>query len=233
MPHAEFSMDDPPLPEVDEEEVEIESPIIEVPVLPDEPQKYPPREGPSARVNVSKVLTTPSFPYSEDPKTAPREYDGLIYVKAGRSDGLGFYIKPRKVTNLEYKKFVDAINYRTPIHWVGGSIPPGMEDDPVVNVSYRDAFLYSVWAGKRLPSEEELVRSVETSVILTDPNDQSAEWTSTPTLRSVKYPQSGTAAKIGQSFSPSHQVFSRYRIVSLNNDDSNNYTGFRTAIDAH
>ena len=227
IPHADFSMDEPTLM------VEVEVPPVEFPVLPEEPQVSEPREGPSARVNVSKIQATPSFPYSGDQTSAPRVYDGLIYANAALSDGSGFYIKPQKVTNSDYKKFVDAINYRTPIHWIGGAIPSGLEDEPVVNVTYRDAFLYSVWAGKRLPTEEELSIAAEMNLILSDPNEQSAEWTSTPTMRSVRYPQSTSSVRMGRLFPPSHQVFSRNHIVSMNNDEANNYTGFRTAHNAH
>lgn len=210
VPYIDFPIKDAP------EEEEKEG-VIEVPELQDPP------ENPVVRVNACKIQT----------ESVPRVYDGLVYVDAARVGETGFYIRPKKVTNREYKQFVDAINYRTPIHWLGGAIPSGMEDDPVVNVTYRDAFLYSVWAGKRLPSQEDLSIATELNVILTDKGDQSAEWTATPTMQSVKSPQSSDSVKIGQSFFPSHEVFSRNRIISMNNDDANSCTGFRTALDAH
>lgn len=236
MPHADFSMDD-------EEDVELIKVVEEIPAkewlekatpaIPEVPKQNGQRREEVLRTVPSRLEFEPRIPVIPKESIPAREFDGLVYVQAAHHNGSGFYIKPKKITNREYKKFVDAINYRSPIHWVGDAIPKGMEDEPVVNVSYRDAFLYSVWAGKRLPTEEELQRAVEAGAVLTDPNNQTAEWTSTPTLRSVRYPQSGTSVKIGQNFTPSHQVFSRYRIVSMSNNDFNNYTGFRTAVDGH
>lgn len=237
MPHVDFSMDDgeadAELIMAEEEVPDIDWSKIAKPAIPEVPYQNGRRREVEKQTMPSRLEFSSSLSPSVIASAPSREFDGLIYVPAGHADGSGFYIKPDKVTNREYKKFVDAINYRTPLHWVGDTIPKGMEDEPVVNVSYRDAFLYSVWAGKRLPTEEELIRAVEADTVLKNPENQTAEWTSTPTLRSVRYPQSGTSVKIGQHFSPSHQVFSRYRIVSMNNDDSNNYTGFRTAIDGH
>lgn len=236
MPHADFSMDD-------EKDVELIKAVEEIPAkdwiekatpaIPEVPKQSDRRRDEKSRTVPSRLELETRVPFVPKESPPAREFEGLIYVQAAHENGAGFYIKPKKITNREYKKFVDAINYRSPIHWVGDTIPKGMEDEPVVNVSYRDAFLYSVWAGKRLPTEDELQRAVEADVVLTNSDNQTAEWTSTPTLRSVRYPQSGTSVKIGQNFTPSHQVFSRYRIVSMSNDDFNNYTGFRTAVDGH
>jgi len=66
-----------------------------------------------------------------------------------------FYIDQYPVTNLEYKKFVDATKHRTPSHWKNRQIPPGKENHPVVNVSWHDASDYCRWTGKRLPTEAE------------------------------------------------------------------------------
>ena len=69
-----------------------------------------------------------------------------------------FYIDSHEVTNREYLEFVVDANYAYPSHWVEGKIPAGMEDLPVVNVSYKDAEAYASWAGKRLPTELEWER---------------------------------------------------------------------------
>lgn len=237
MPHADFSMDDKEI-EVESMTTKEETPDIDwskiaKPAIPEVPHQNERRREIEKQTVPSRLNFSSPLSPIVTPSVSAREFDGLVYVPAGHADGSGFYIKPEMVTNREYKKFVDAINYRTPLHWVGETIPKGMEDEPVVNVSYRDAFLYSVWAGKRLPTEEEMIQAVEVDVVLQDSGNQTAEWTSTPTMRSVRYPQSETSVKIGKNLPPSHQVFSRYRIVSMSNDDFNNYTGFRTAIDGY
>ncbi|MDH5693861.1 MAG: formylglycine-generating enzyme family protein [Gammaproteobacteria bacterium] len=59
------------------------------------------------------------------------------------------------VTNAQYARFVAATNYRPPINWPQGKIPPGKELHPVTMVAWTDATAYAKWAGKRLPSEAE------------------------------------------------------------------------------
>ncbi len=164
---------------------------------------------------------------------APKRYQGMVHVASKHQSVSGYYIKPRKVTNLEYKLFVDAVQYQTPSHWAGGNIPEGMEDLPVVNVSYKDAFLYAVWAGKRLPSLEELESAVTKDLIASNEMDEYLEWTSTPTLHVVRYQQPPNMTHTGSKYTASHQVCGRGRVMSLKNEYSNNNTSFRVASDAH
>jgi formylglycine-generating enzyme required for sulfatase activity len=62
------------------------------------------------------------------------------------------------VTNREFKRFLDATGYRPKDrtnflrHWIGGRIPSGKENHPVVCVGLEDARAYARWAGKRLPT---------------------------------------------------------------------------------
>ncbi|OQY99748.1 MAG: hypothetical protein B6D41_00770 [Chloroflexi bacterium UTCFX4] len=72
-----------------------------------------------------------------------------------------FYISRYPVTNVEYKKFVDATHRTAPEHWQHGwfnktiAIPNGQENHPVVYVNWDDAAAYCQWAGGRLPTEAE------------------------------------------------------------------------------
>lgn len=59
------------------------------------------------------------------------------------------------VTNAQYKRFVDATGYAKPSHWTNGEIPTGLENHPVVNVSWNDAQAFCQWAKVRLPTEAE------------------------------------------------------------------------------
>lgn len=66
-----------------------------------------------------------------------------------------YYIDKFEVTNLQYKKFNDATNGRSPRHWRNRTFPEGKADHPVVYVSWENAHAYCQWAGKRLPTDKE------------------------------------------------------------------------------
>lgn len=72
-----------------------------------------------------------------------------------------FYIDKTEVTNAAYEKFVVATGHAAPNHWIDGRVPKGLENHPVVNVTYEDAAAYAVWSGKRLPTEEEWERAAK------------------------------------------------------------------------
>jgi len=78
-----------------------------------------------------------------------------------------FYIDRYPVTNREYKRFLHDDQRATvpfiehslaePYNWdkANRTYPQGLEEHPVVGVSWQDARSFAQWAGKRLPTEEE------------------------------------------------------------------------------
>ena len=66
-----------------------------------------------------------------------------------------FYIDRHEVTNHEYKSFIESTDHSPPLNWTDGTYPAGMDDYPVVYVSWLDASAYARWIGKRLPTEQE------------------------------------------------------------------------------
>jgi serine/threonine-protein kinase len=74
-----------------------------------------------------------------------------------------FYMDKTPVTNRQFARFLQVTGYRPTdansarflAHFARGALPRGLEDHPVVNVSWDDACAYGSWAGKRLPSEAE------------------------------------------------------------------------------
>lgn len=65
------------------------------------------------------------------------------------------------ITNMQYALYVKDTSVNAPEHWRGGSIPLGLENHPVVNVSWYDALDYCKWLSEKiqkavsLPSEAE------------------------------------------------------------------------------
>jgi formylglycine-generating enzyme required for sulfatase activity len=74
-----------------------------------------------------------------------------------------FEISKYPITNMEYKRFVDATDYPQPEGWKDGFYPPGKGNHPVVYVSWFDAMAYCRWLSQvskaknkyRLPTEFE------------------------------------------------------------------------------
>jgi serine/threonine protein kinase len=66
-----------------------------------------------------------------------------------------FFIDLYEVTCEEYQKFIAATGRQAPQNWSNSQYPTGAARQPVSGVTWDDANAYAVWAGKRLPTEEE------------------------------------------------------------------------------
>lgn len=92
----------------------------------------------------SKLLTR--LPLQESARQ--RHFRRSVWVR-------GFQIAETVVTNAQYYEFVRQTGCEMPEHWRAEQDPPygaGMDDLPVVNVTWHDAMLYCQWAGARLPT---------------------------------------------------------------------------------
>ncbi len=91
------------------------------------------------------------YPWEDSPR---RFHDHPMEIKS-------FWIDKYPVTNLQFKKFLDATHYHPQDSlnflrdWKDGNYPSGWDNKPVTWVSQEDARAYAAWAGKRLPHEWE------------------------------------------------------------------------------
>jgi iron(II)-dependent oxidoreductase len=72
-------------------------------------------------------------------------------------DGPAFAINRTEITNAQYQRFVDATGHRSSFH--GGHHLLGLDDRPVVGVTFDDADAFCRHYGLMLPSEREYERA--------------------------------------------------------------------------
>lgn len=126
----------------------------------------------AARSSAQQAAVPPTI----DPATLVVEREGMVLVPAGEFvmgsdpdaqwadedekpqrvvDLPAFLIDQLEVTNLQYKRFLDATDWPAPPNWRERTYAEGEEFLPITSVSWWDATAYARWAGKRLPSEAE------------------------------------------------------------------------------
>ncbi|MCZ6626581.1 MAG: SUMF1/EgtB/PvdO family nonheme iron enzyme [Deltaproteobacteria bacterium] len=87
-------------------------------------------------------------------------------------------LDPLEVTNRDYMSFTQATGHSPPEYWLKGRYPPGMENEPVVLVTWHDAAAYCQWAGeKRLPTVDEWMAVCQAGRL--EKQGDVWEWTST------------------------------------------------------
>lgn len=120
--------------------------------------------GLSSSVRGAEISSEMAFiPPGEFTMGTPEGSDGFPDEHPERRVYLSGYLIDRfEVTNHAYAAFVHATGHRAPENsnqaatlWANNQPVPGIEQHPVVNVSWDDAATYCRWVGKRLPTEAE------------------------------------------------------------------------------
>jgi serine/threonine protein kinase len=73
----------------------------------------------------------------------------------GERETAAVYIDRAPVTNAAYAAYVQTTSVEPPAHWIGGRVPAGKENHPVVGVTLHDARSYAAWRRRRLPTAVE------------------------------------------------------------------------------
>jgi formylglycine-generating enzyme required for sulfatase activity len=126
-----------------------------------------------------KIVETPTpTPFEEKTEENNEIPKGTVFVDGGIVEIGGeqqrpvkkeivddFYIAETEVTYSQYSEFIRETGKKSPTGWNKDKFPKGLDDFPVVGISYADANEYCHWLAKkigyevRLPSEPEWERA--------------------------------------------------------------------------
>lgn len=136
-------------------------------------RSYTTESGQNTRVDQPQVMPSPPARAEKPvPAAPPKAPERMVYVPGGelimgRDEGSEyerpqhrvtvkpFFIDMFEVTCEEYKRFLDATGHQPPPGWKDGNYPPAWARRAVSAVNWDDANAYAIWAGKRLPTEQE------------------------------------------------------------------------------
>ena len=134
----------------------------------------PKPQPPPAQVKVTPARPEPVKQSEPEKNTFIHEKAGLEFVRIPAGEFLygdgkkrthltEYWISKTPVTNMVYKKFIDANpTHQIPKVWLGGknnwdkskrTFKPELAEHPVVIVSWYDAIAFCEWAGLQLPTE--------------------------------------------------------------------------------
>ena len=129
-----------------------------------------------------------------------------------------YYLSKYKVTNAQYKVFLDETFRRAPNYWINGMYPSGKADHPVLNVSYSDAQAYCDWLSSqyndwnfRLPTEAEWENAAMGSYYGDDsvkyPDNTSPQYDAATCSMTTSFNFNGViAAKLFRDYGSDHMV---------------------------
>ncbi|MQA26032.1 MAG: SUMF1/EgtB/PvdO family nonheme iron enzyme [Micromonosporaceae bacterium] len=84
--------------------------------------------------------------------------EGSVFLSGPSNEPIwvpSYYIDVYPVTNAQYARFAAATGHNRPQRWEDGTYPSGLDNHPVVFVTWNDAHAYAEWAEKTLPTSQQ------------------------------------------------------------------------------
>jgi formylglycine-generating enzyme required for sulfatase activity len=116
-----------------------------------------------------------------------------------------YFIGKYEVTNAEWKAFVDATAFTPPQHWIGGTIPEGKENHPVVLISWEDIQKYCEWVSNETGSKVSLPTEAQWEKAARGPKGYEYPWGNEWNPKDCNW-QGTWAAKYGLKCNPTEGV---------------------------